>query len=99
MVLLGQRDQVPPASALRLHEHVASNGSAVKYPESSGARCYGADRSAEFLGESDEKPLRRADVAEPIRVFVPDHFAYELCAALAERFQRVVDVVHGEHDA
>ena len=62
VVLLGQRDQILPASALRLHEHVASNASAVKYPESSGARCYGADRSAEFLGESDEKPLRPADV-------------------------------------
>src|SRR5687767_10101243 len=97
VVLLGQRDQVLPASALRLHEHVASNASAVNDSESSGARWYGADRSAECLGESDEKPLRRADVAEPIRVFIPDHFAYELRTALAERFQRVVDVVHGEH--
>ena len=98
VVLLGQRDQILPASALRLHEHVASNASAVKYPESSGARCYGADRSAEFLGESDEKPLRprmwRADTR-----LLPDHFAYELRTALAERFQRVVDVVHDEHDA
>jgi hypothetical protein len=56
-------------------------------------------RSAEFLGESDEKPLRPADVAEPIRVFIPDHFAYELRATLAEPFKRLVDVVHGEHDA
>jgi len=56
-------------------------------------------RSAEFLGESDEKPFRAADVAEPIRVLVPDYFANELCAALAEPFKRLVDVVHGEHDA
>ena len=51
-------------------------------------------RSAEFLGESDEKPFRPADVAEPIRVFILDYFAYELRAALAEPFKRLVDVVH-----
>src|SRR5947207_801536 len=56
-------------------------------------------RSAEFLGESDEKPFRPADVAEPIRVFILDYFAYELRAALAEPIKRLVDVVHGEHDA
>src|SRR5882672_10248876 len=55
--------------------------------------------SAEFLGESDEKPFRPADVAEPIRVFILDYVAYELRAALAEPFKRLVDVVHGEHDA
>ncbi len=31
--------------------------------------------SAEFLGEPDEKSFGPADVAEPIRVFVLDHFA------------------------
>jgi hypothetical protein len=51
------------------------------------------------LGEPDEKPFRPADVAEPIRVFVLDHFADELRAALAEPGERLVDVVHGEHDA
>jgi hypothetical protein len=56
-------------------------------------------RSAEFLGESDEKPFGPADVAEPIRVFILDYFAYELRAALAEPFKHLVDVVHGEHDA
>ena len=56
-------------------------------------------RSAEFLGESDEKPFRPADVAEPIRLFILDYFAYELRAVLAEPFKRLVDVVHGEHDA
>src|SRR5437764_11902268 len=55
-------------------------------------------RSAEFLGESDEKPFRPANVAEPIRVFILDYFAYELRAALAEPFKRLLDVVHGEHD-
>ena len=56
-------------------------------------------RSAEFLGEPDEKPLRPADVAEPIRVFIPDHFAYHLRTVLAEPLERLVDIVHGEHDA
>src|SRR5215216_1962726 len=56
-------------------------------------------RSAEFLGESDEKPFRPADVAEPIRVFILDYFAYELRAARAEPFKRLVNVVHGKHDA
>src|SRR6185503_9472214 len=55
--------------------------------------------SVEFLGESDEKPLRPADVAEPIRAFVLDNFAHELRAALAEPLERLVDVVDGEHDA
>ena len=49
-----------------------------------------ARRSAEFLGESNEKPFRRADVAESIRVLVLDYFAYELRAAPAEPFDRVV---------
>ena len=48
-------------------------------------------RSAEFLGESDEKPFRPTDVAEPIRVFILDYFAYELRAARAEPFKRLVD--------
>ena len=56
-------------------------------------------RSAQFLGESDEKSFRPTNVAEPIRVFILDYFAYELRAARAEPFKRLVDVVHGEHDA
>ena len=56
-------------------------------------------RSAELLGESEEKPFRPANVAEPIRVFILHDFAYELGAALAEPLERLVDVVHGEHDA
>src|SRR5690606_13204674 len=52
-------------------------------------------RSAELLGESDEKPFRPADVAEPIHVFILDDFAHELRAALAEPLERFVDVVHG----
>ena len=56
-------------------------------------------RSAQFLGESDEKPFRPADTAEPIRAFILDYFTYELRAAPVEPFKRLVDVVHGEHDA
>ena len=57
-------------------------------------------RLAEFLGEPDKKSSGPTDVAEPIRVFVLDHFAAdELRAALAEPGERIVDVVHGEHDA
>ena len=56
-------------------------------------------RLAEFLSESDEKPFRPAHIAGPKRVVIVDHFAYELCAALAEPLKRLVDVVYGEHDA
>ncbi|MEA2508625.1 MAG: hypothetical protein QOG21_707, partial [Actinomycetota bacterium] len=57
-------------------------------------------RSAEFLSEPDEKAFRPPDVAEPNRVFVLDHFAAdELRAVLTEPGKRLIDVVHGEHDA
>ncbi len=55
--------------------------------------------SAEFLGKSDEKPFRPTDVAEPIRVLIPDDFADEFGTARAQPFKRVVDVINGEHDA
>ena len=45
------------------------------------------------------RPSRPADVAKPMRVLIPDYFAYELCAALAKPAERLVNVVHGEHDA
>jgi hypothetical protein len=44
-------------------------------------------------------PSGAADIAEPIRGFILGYFAYELRAALVEPFKRLVDVVHGEHDA
>ena len=56
--------------------------------------------SAEFFREPYEKTFGPANVAEPIRVFVLDHFvADELRAVLTEPGERLVDVVHGEHDA
>jgi uncharacterized protein len=53
--------------------------------------------TSELFGEPDENPFGAPDVAEPIRVLIPDHFADELRAALAEPGERIVDVLHGEH--
>jgi len=53
----------------------------------------------ELLSEPDENSFGTPDVAEPIRVFVLDHFADELRAAFAKPGERIVDVLHGEHDA
>ena len=53
----------------------------------------------ELLGKPDENSFGAPDVAEPIRVFVLDHFADKLSAAFAEPGERIVDVLHGEHDA
>jgi hypothetical protein len=43
--------------------------------------------------------LQARGCSKPMRVLIPDYFAYELCAALAKPVERLVDVVHGEHDA
>src|SRR3954471_10492048 len=53
----------------------------------------------ELLGEPDENPFGTPDVAESIHVFILDHFADELRAAFAEPGERIVDVLHSEHDA
>src|SRR6266480_2056962 len=53
----------------------------------------------ELLGEPDENPFGTPDVAEPINVFILDHFADELRTACAESDKRIVDVLHGEQDA
>ena len=55
--------------------------------------------TAEWFSQSDEKSFGAADVAEPIRLFVLNHFADELRATLAKPGERLVDVVHGEHHA
>src|ERR1044072_6765742 len=52
----------------------------------------------ELLGEADENAFGAPDVAEAIGIFVLDHVADEHGAALAEPGQRIVDVLHGEHD-
>src|SRR3954464_3652961 len=56
-------------------------------------------RSEELLSEPDENSFGAADVAEPIRLFVLDHFADELRATPAEPDERLVDVVHSAHAA
>ena len=57
------------------------------------------DALPELLGESDEKSFGAADVAEPVRLLVLNHVADELRASLTEPGERLVDVVHSEHDA
>src|SRR5260221_12830857 len=61
--------------------------------------CSSGSLLPDFLGEPDENSFGAPDVAESIRVFVLDHFADELRAAFGEPGERIVDVVHGEHDA
>jgi hypothetical protein len=53
----------------------------------------------ELLGEPDENSFGPPDVAEPIHVFILGHFTDELRAAFAEPGERIIDVLHGEHDA
>jgi len=53
----------------------------------------------ELLGKPDENSFGASDVAEPIGVFVLDHFADKLRTAFTKPGQRIVDVLHGEHDA
>jgi hypothetical protein len=55
--------------------------------------------AAELLGEPDENSFGAPDVAEPIRVFVLDHVPDDLRAEFAEAGERIVDVLHCEHDA
>ena len=63
------------------------------------SHCSSGSLPPELLGKPDENSFGAPDVAEPIRIFVLDHFADELRAAFAEPGERIVDVLHGEHDA
>ena len=72
---------------------------AASLPKASAFVHLSGNALPELLGKPDEKSFGAADVAEPIRVFLPDHFADELRAALAEPGDRFVDVIDGEHDA
>jgi len=55
-----------------------------------------AGASADPLRQLDDDPLRAADVAEPIAVFVALHLANELCAAGLQASDDGVDVVDCE---
>src|SRR5829696_3542751 len=76
------------------HPSVASTGRRVMAPAN-----VRKEPSAEFLREPDEEASGPTDVAEPVRVFVLDHLVDQLAAVLADPVKRLVDVVHGEHDA
>ena len=54
--------------------------------------------SADLLRQLDDDPLRAADVAEPIAVFVALHLANELRAAGSQASDDGVDVLDGECD-
>src|SRR5690606_19731501 len=56
-------------------------------------------RSAEFLGQPNEKPTGATDVAEPICILISNDFADKLRAAFSEPIERLVEIVHGKHDA
>jgi hypothetical protein len=53
----------------------------------------------ELLRQTDEKSIMGSYVAEPVRVFVLNHFANELSTMFFEPGYRIVNVRHGEHDA
>ena len=53
----------------------------------------------QLLGEPDEQSFGAANVAEAIDVLVLHDFADELRAVLSEPEERVVEVLHREHDA
>jgi hypothetical protein len=50
------------------------------------------------LSEPDEYSFGTPYVAEPINVFILDQVPFELRAAFANSGERIVEVIHGEHD-
>jgi hypothetical protein len=54
---------------------------------------------ADLLGQPDEDPFRASDVTEPVLVLVLRQFTNQLGSVRAEPGERIVDVLHGEHDA
>ena len=61
--------------------------------------CSSGSLLPELLGKPDENSFGAPDVAEPIHVSILDDFADELRAPGAEPDERIVEVLHGEHDA
>ena len=53
----------------------------------------------ELLGESNQNAFGPPDIAEPIHVLILHHFADKLRAAATEPGERIVDILHDEHDA
>lgn len=90
-------------SARRCWRHRSTDAYRRKTPELAGPPhaasqlCLRGDARPELLCEPDEKAFGAADVAQPIGLFVLNHFADELRAMLAEPGERLVEVVHSEH--
>ena len=64
-----------------------------------GRRGWWADSPlADLLRQADEDPLGAADVTEPILILVLHQFTDQLGSVRTEPGERIVDVVHGEHD-
>lgn len=70
-----------------------------KQPVANVRSMEGSGAMPELLSEPDEDSFGAPDVAEPIRVFVLGHFADEFRAAFTEPGERIVNVLHGKHDA
>src|SRR5438105_1429951 len=84
---------------VRRHKRQLATASTHPYQVCTCHMCSSRSLLPELLGKPDEKAFGGPDVAEPIRVFVLDHFADELRAAFSEPGERIVDVLHREHDA
>jgi hypothetical protein len=52
-----------------------------------------------LLGKPDKNSFGTPNVAEPIRLLVLNHFANKFSAMFAKPGERIVDVLHSEHDA
>ncbi len=61
--------------------------------------CSSVSTLPQLLSQPDENSLRAPDVAESIRVLIPDYFADKRRAAFTELGERIVNVFRGEHDA
>lgn len=53
---------------------------------------------SELLGKADQNSFGTPDVAKPIFVVILNQFTDEFRASHTETRERVVDVLHGEHD-
>src|SRR5436190_12586073 len=82
------------ASAMRASLSVALNLTSDAAAHDGGR----PEPSADLLRQLDDDPLRAADVAEPIAVFVLLHLADELRAAGSHASDDSVDVVDCERD-
>src|SRR3974390_3196631 len=63
-----------------------------------GGLAAGSEPPADLLRQHDDDPLRAADVAQPIAVFVAHHLANELRASRAQSSDGGVDVIDGKCD-